>query len=53
MAIYQRNGLWHWRKMVDGVTLSLSTKTDANALATKMAWKWDHEAVQKIKVDGE
>lgn len=22
MAIYQRNGLWHWRKMVDGVTLT-------------------------------
>ena len=53
MAIYQRNGLWHWRKMVDGVTLSRSTKTDDKALATKIARKWDHEAVQQIKVDGE
>ena len=53
MAIYQCNGPWHWRKMVNGVTLSRSTKTDDNGLATKIARKWDHEAVQKIKVDGE
>lgn len=53
MTIYQRNGLWHWCKMVDGVTLSRSTKTEDKALATKIARKWDHEAVQQIKVDGE
>jgi integrase len=53
MAITQRNGIWHWRKMVDGVMLNRSTKTDDKALATKIARKWDHEAVQQIKVLGE
>jgi integrase len=53
MAITQRNGIWQWRKMVDGVMLQRSTKTDDKALATKIARKWDHEAVQQIKVLGE
>jgi integrase len=53
MAITQRNGVWYWRKMVDGVMLNRSTKTDDKALATKIARKWDHEAVQQIKVLGE
>jgi integrase len=53
MAIYLRNGTWQWRKMVDGVSLQRSTKTDDKALATKIARKWDHEAVQQIKVLGE
>jgi integrase len=53
MAIYLRNGTWQWRKMVDGVMLNRSTKTADKALATKIARKWDHEAVQQIKVLGE
>lgn len=53
MGLVQRNGIWQWRKMVDGVMLNRSTKTDDKALATKLARKWEHEAIQQIKVLGE
>ena len=53
MSLVQRKGIWQWRKMIDGVMLNRSTKTDDKALATKIARKWDHEAVQQIKVLGE
>jgi integrase len=53
MGLVQRNGIWQWRKMIDGVMLNRSTKTDDKALATKIARKWDHEAVQQIRVLGE
>ena len=53
MPIYKRNGLWHWRKSIDGIMLFRSTKTDDKKLATQIARKWDHEAVQQIKVQGE
>ena len=53
MGLVQRKGIWQWRKMVDGVMLNRSTKTDDKALATKLARKWEHEAIQQIKVLGE
>jgi hypothetical protein len=52
MSLKQRNGIWHWRKMVDGVPLARSTGTRDEALAKKLAAKWDHEAVQQIRVEG-
>lgn len=39
--------------MVVGAQLNRSTKTNEKALATKLARKRDHEAVQQIKVLGE
>ncbi|MDQ2938646.1 MAG: hypothetical protein M3R67_14265 [Acidobacteriota bacterium] len=53
MALVQRNGIWQWRKMVNGVALNRSTQTDDKKLAEKMAKKWEHEAVQAIVFDGE
>ncbi|MGK5081502.1 hypothetical protein [Janthinobacterium sp. HLX7-2] len=50
MPIYKRNDLWHWRKLIDGIMLFRSTKTDDKKLATQIARKWNHETVQQIKV---
>jgi integrase len=38
--------------MVDGVQLAKSCKTGDEALARKLAAKWDHDAVQQIRVEG-
>lgn len=53
MALIQRNGIWYWRKMVDGVMFNRSTKTDDKKLAETLARKWEHEAVQAVVYDGE
>lgn len=53
MSLHERKGIWYWRKMIDGVTLNRSTQTSDKKLAEKMAAKWEHEAVQAIKYDGE
>jgi integrase len=53
MALTQRNGIWQWRKMVDGVMINRSTKTADKKLAEQLAKKWEHEAVQAIVYDGE
>jgi len=38
--------------MVDGVQLARSCKTSDESLAKKLAAKWDHEAIQQIRVEG-
>lgn len=53
MALINRNGIWYWRKMVDGVMFNRSTKTDDKKLAETLAKKWEHEAVQTVVYDGE
>lgn len=53
MSLHQRKGIWYWRKMIDGVTLNRSTQTNDKKLAEKLVRKWEHEAVQAIKYDGE
>lgn len=53
MALHQRNGIWYWRKMVDGVMFNRSTKTADKKLAEALAKKWEHEAVQTVVFDGE
>jgi integrase len=53
MALIQRNGIWYWRKMVDGVMFNRSTKTDDKKLAETLARRWEHEAVQAVVYDGE
>jgi hypothetical protein len=52
MALYQRNGIWHWRKMINGVSMNRSTQTGDKKLADKLVKKWEHDAVQSIKYDG-
>jgi acid phosphatase class B len=53
MAVINRNGIWYWRKMVDGVMLNRSTKTADKKLAETLAKNWQHEAVQTVVFDGE
>jgi integrase len=53
MALILRKGIWQWRKMIDGVMLNRSTGTDDKKLAEQLARKWEHEAVQSIKYQGE
>jgi len=53
MALINRNGIWYWRKMVDGIMFNRSTKTDDKKLAETLARKWEHEAVQTVVYDGE
>jgi integrase len=53
MALEMRNGVWYWRKMVDGVAFNRSTKTDDRKLAETLARKWEHEAVKTVVYDGE
>ncbi len=52
MSLHKRGEVWHWRRMVDGVAQARSCKTTDEALAKKLASKWDHEAVQQIRVEG-
>lgn len=37
MSLTQRNGIWHFRKMIDGQTLAFSTKTADEKLAKEIA----------------
>jgi hypothetical protein len=53
MALIQRKGIWHWRKMVAGVPLQRSTQTADKKLAEQIAKKWENEAVRAIKYEGE
>ncbi|MDB5919916.1 MAG: hypothetical protein JWR40_4150 [Massilia sp.] len=53
MALVQRNGVWQWRKMVDGAMINRSTRTDDRKFADQLAKKWEHEAVQQIVYEGE
>jgi hypothetical protein len=41
MALEMRNGVWYWRKMIDGVAFNRSTKTDDKKLAETLARKWE------------
>lgn len=37
MALTERNGIWHWRKIVQGRTFVRSTKTGEKKLAAEIA----------------
>jgi integrase len=52
MSLHKRGDVWHWRRMVDGVPLARSCKTGDEQQAKKLAAKWDHEAIQQIRVEG-
>jgi integrase len=52
MALTERNGIWHWRKVIQGHTFARSTKTSDKKLASQIAARWEVEAVQDILVRG-
>jgi integrase len=52
MALTERNGIWHWRKVIQGHTFARSTKTGDKKLASQIAARWEVEAVQDILVRG-
>ena len=47
MALHLKNGVWHWRKMINGVMFQRSTKTDDKKLAETLARKWE-DAVKRV-----
>lgn len=52
MPIYKRNGLWHWRKSIDGIMLFRSTKTDDKKLAVGADLKLTHRADPNLTQGG-
>ena len=39
MGLVQRNGIWQWRKMIDGVMLNRSTKTDDKMVSPEVVYE--------------
>lgn len=52
MALTERNGIWHWRKVIQGHTFARSTKTGDRKLAERIAAKWEVQAAEDILVRG-
>lgn len=52
MSLTERNGIWHWRKTIDGHTFARSTKTGDRKLALQLAARWEVRAVEDILVRG-
>lgn len=53
MALIQREGIWHVRKMVNGIMLAKSTKTTNKRQAEQIEAKWVAELVQNVLVAGQ
>lgn len=53
MALIQRNGIWHVRKMVNGVMLAKSTKTANKRQAEQIEAQLVAELVQDVVVSGQ
>lgn len=52
MSLTKRGAIWYWRKMVDGHTVTRTTKTSDKRLAEQMAAKWEAEFLREVVVDG-
>ncbi|TFY98488.1 tyrosine-type recombinase/integrase [Ramlibacter rhizophilus] len=52
MALTERNGIWHWRKVVQGHTFARSTKTGDKKLAEQIAALWEAEAIKDVILKG-
>lgn len=52
MALTERNGIWHWRKVVQGHTFARSTKTADKKLAEQIAALWEAEAIKEVVLKG-
>jgi integrase len=52
MALTERNGIWHWRKIVHGHAFARSTKTGDKKLAEQIAALWEAEAIKEVVLKG-
>ena len=52
MALTERNGIWHWRKIIHGHTFARSTKTSEKKLAVQIAALWEAEAIKEVVLKG-
>jgi integrase len=52
MSLKLRNGIWHWRKEIDGHKFARSTKTGDQRLAEKLAAVWEGEAISSLAIGG-
>jgi hypothetical protein len=52
VALTERNGIWHWRKIVQGHTFARSTKTGDRRPAEQIAALWEAEAIKEIVLKG-
>jgi len=52
MALTERNGIWHWRKIINGHTFARSTKTGEKKLAEQIAALWEAEAIKEVVLKG-
>lgn len=52
MALKLINGVYHWRKMVDGHSFSKSTKTADKKVAEQMAVMWEADALKTVLIQG-
>jgi integrase len=52
MTIQLRNGIWHWKKMVQGHVFARSTKTGDKKTAETLAALWEAEAIKEVMLNG-
>ena len=52
MSLTLRNGIWHFRKMINGQTVARSTKTGDKKLAEQIALKIESEFVTSVVIQG-
>lgn len=52
MSLTLRNGVYHWRKLINGVPLARSTKTGDKKLAEQIAATWESDAIKEIVLAG-
>jgi head-tail adaptor len=52
MALYSRDGVWHWRKMISGHKFDRTTKTANKKEAERIAAQWEADAVREIQIMG-
>lgn len=52
MALTERKGIWHWRKVVQGHRFAKSTKTGDKKLAEQIAALWEADAIKEVVLKG-
>jgi integrase len=52
MTLMLRNGIWHWKKMVNGELYARTTRTGDKRIADQVAAIWEGELIQQVLVMG-
>lgn len=52
MTLALRNGIWHWKKMVNGHLFARTTKTGDRKIAETLAALWEAEAIKEVMLSG-